>query len=219
MIPIGGLAKDWVVSDWVQGDPSTLGDFHGKVVLIEVFQVNCPGCFLYGLPEAIEARAHFPESDLAVIGLATAFEDFELNNLEHLRWLIDSGEVVGETRRVLQERDWLTHGRLRYKIPFPVAMDKLEKPSADGLEKQLDTVIRRDITNFDRFSYGEQARIRERIRKFMLEREWVPQTFDRYGLHGTPTSLLIDRGGILRYNVFGADGQMLHRIRDLTNQN
>jgi len=218
VIPLGGLAKDWVVSEWVQGDPATLGDFHGKVVLIEVFQVNCPGCFLYGLPEAIETRAHFSDSELAVIGLATAFEDFELNSLEYLRMLIDTGEVVGETKRVLQERDWLTDGRLRYKIPFPVAVDKLVKPSSDGLETQLDEVIRRDITNFDRFSYGEQARIRDRIRKFMLDREWVPLTFEQYGLHGTPTSLLIDRNGILRYNIFGADGHMQARIRELLNE-
>lgn len=215
MIPVGGLAGNWAVGDWVQGGPVSLDDLHGKVVLIEVFQVNCPGCFLYGLPEAIEAFTHFPAAEFAVIGIATAFEDFELNNLENLRLLLETGEVIGETKRVLTERDWLTKGRLRYKIPFPVAMDRLAKPTADGLENQLDEVIRRDITNFDRFSYGEQARIRDRIRKFMLEREWVPQTFDRYGLHGTPTSLLIDRKGILRYNVFGADGHMMPRIREL----
>lgn len=215
MIPVGGLAKDWVVSEWVQGTPVTLDQLHGKVVLVEVFQVNCPGCFLYGLPEAIEAYAHFPSSDFAVIGIATAFEDFELNSTDNLRLLLETGEVIGETKRVLTEREWLTDGRLRYKIPFPVAVDKLAKPATDGLESQLDDIIRRDITNFDRFSYGEQARIRDRIRKFMLEREWVPQTFDRYGLHGTPTSLLIDRNGILRYNVFGADGHMMARIREL----
>jgi hypothetical protein len=215
VIPIGGLARDWIVSEWVQGTPVTLDHLHGKVVLIEVFQVNCPGCFLYGLPEAIEAHAHFPASDFAVIGIATAFEDFELNSSDNLRLLLETGEVIGETKRVLMERDWLTDGRLRYKIPFPVATDKLAKPATDGLENRLEDIIRRDITNFDRFSYGEQARIRDRIRTFMLEREWVPQTFDRYGLHGTPTSLLIDRNGILRYNVFGADGHMMARIREL----
>ena len=34
-------------------------------------------------------------------GLATAFEDFHLNNFENLKKLIVSGEVVGETHEVL----------------------------------------------------------------------------------------------------------------------
>ena len=33
------------ISDWVQGEPTNLDQLIGRVVLIEVFQVNCPGCF------------------------------------------------------------------------------------------------------------------------------------------------------------------------------
>ena len=42
------------VSEWVQGLPTNIDKNIGKVVLIEVFQVNCPGCFMYALPNAIE---------------------------------------------------------------------------------------------------------------------------------------------------------------------
>ncbi len=215
IVQAGTPAPPLSIREWAQGDPMTLNDCVGRVVLIEVFQVNCPGCFLYGLPEAVEAISHFSKEDLQVIGLATAFEDFELNTIDHLRLLLEEGEVIGETRRALEDREWLVDGKLRYRIPFPVAVDRLSRPTDEGLDRQVDHIIRRDITNYERFSYGEQARIRDRIRHFLLGREWVPETFERYGLHGTPTSILIDRNGFLRYKIFGADGQTHTRIREL----
>ena len=33
--------------------PTNVDKLFGNIVVIEVFQVNCPGCFLYGLPQAI----------------------------------------------------------------------------------------------------------------------------------------------------------------------
>ena len=53
-VSVGSTAPDLKVSEWVQGDPVQLSDLLGNIVLVEVFQVNCPGCFIYGLPEAIE---------------------------------------------------------------------------------------------------------------------------------------------------------------------
>jgi hypothetical protein len=40
--------------------------------------------------------------------VATAFEDFDKNTLDNLKLLLTSGEVIGETRKVLAE-----YGRLR----------------------------------------------------------------------------------------------------------
>ena len=44
-------APNLEVAEWVQGDPSNIDQERGKVILIEVIQVNCPGCFISGLPE------------------------------------------------------------------------------------------------------------------------------------------------------------------------
>ena len=52
-IQIGALAPKIKVSEWVQGRPIDTTQEKGNVVVAEVFQVNCPGCFLYGLPEII----------------------------------------------------------------------------------------------------------------------------------------------------------------------
>ena len=88
------LAPSLAVSCWVQGGPIDLSQLLGHVVLLEVFQVNCPGCFLYSLPQAVDLHYRYGDQGLVVIGIATAFEDFDKNTLENLRSLIDSGRVI-----------------------------------------------------------------------------------------------------------------------------
>ena len=53
---IGNKAPNLKVSKWVQGLPTNIDKEKENVVLIEVFQVNCPGCFLYGIPESIDGE-------------------------------------------------------------------------------------------------------------------------------------------------------------------
>jgi hypothetical protein len=133
MIVVGEKAKNLDVSEWVQGGPIEIEKVRGKVILIEVFQVNCPGCFLYGLPIAETLHQTYKDQGLLVVGLATAFEDFDINNLENLRLVINKGIAIGEPRKVLRERGLLREGdRLPFKITFPVAMDKLKKISEDN---------------------------------------------------------------------------------------
>ena len=51
---IGQKSPSLGVSEWVQGAPTSLDQEKDKIVLVEVFQVNCPGCFMHAIPEAIE---------------------------------------------------------------------------------------------------------------------------------------------------------------------
>lgn len=62
------------VSAWLNTQsPVRLSDLRGKVVLIEVFQMLCPGCILHGLPLA--AKLHDMLKDTAVVlGLHSVFE-------------------------------------------------------------------------------------------------------------------------------------------------
>ncbi|MCA8889037.1 MAG: redoxin family protein [Parvularculaceae bacterium] len=54
--------------------PITLKSLRGRVVLIEAFQMLCPGCVSHGLPQAQRVAATFNANDVAVIGLHTVFE-------------------------------------------------------------------------------------------------------------------------------------------------
>ena len=44
---------DWSVEQWFNTDtPISLTDLRGKIVVIEAFQMLCPGCVTHGLPLA-----------------------------------------------------------------------------------------------------------------------------------------------------------------------
>ena len=68
-------APELQTTDWLNTDePVLLGGLRGKVVLIEAFQMLCPGCVSHGLPQAMRVHRVFDRDDVAVIGLHTVFE-------------------------------------------------------------------------------------------------------------------------------------------------
>jgi thiol-disulfide isomerase/thioredoxin len=97
---IGSLAPKIKVSEWVQGKPIDTTQEKGNVVVVEVFQVNCPGCFLYGIPQIIDLSKRHREDPLTIFGLATAFEDYDKNTLDNLRLLLSTGEVIVTDSRI-----------------------------------------------------------------------------------------------------------------------
>jgi len=203
------------VSEWVQGEADSFDKLLGKVVLVEVFQVNCPGCFLYSLPQAIALHRRYAEQGLAVLGLATAFEDFDKNTLANLRLLLETGEVIGETRRALTLYGQLQDGRWLRRISFPVAMDTLipiEKPIT---EQTVDDFIRHKLPDFPRQSPDSQRRIRQRVSEHLQRLDYLAETFERFNLQGTPSHILVDRQGVLRASRFGEFAELEDLIRQL----
>jgi len=206
-------ATNLQVAEWVQGEPSNIDLQRGRVILIEVFQVNCPGCFIGGLPEVIQAYMDYRDQPLTVWGLATAFEDYSFNNLENLKKLIDTGEMVGQALAALSERDMLSMGRLQYFMPFPVAWDTLVKREGGAQEGEVDRWIERDFPNFHDLPESHQIQIQTQIRNYLETKEYDALTFDQYGLRGTPSSIIIDKQGIVRHKLFGY-GQDLKPLID-----
>lgn len=70
------LLPEWSVDKWFNtgGSKLSLSDLRGKVVVIEAFQMLCPGCVLHGLPLAQQIHEAFPRDQVEVIGLHTVFE-------------------------------------------------------------------------------------------------------------------------------------------------
>ena len=117
-VRIGDKAPNLKVSKWVQGLSTNIDKEKNNVVLVEVFQVNCPGCFLYGIPEAIEMYNKYHKDGLTVLGAATAFEDFDKNTLENLELLLSTGETIGETLNALGQYRQLMEQSCYTKFPF-----------------------------------------------------------------------------------------------------
>lgn len=95
-------APELQVSEWFNTDKNLkLSDFQGKVVLIEAFQMLCPGCVLHGIPLAKTVQEHFSSEHVAVIGLHTVFEHHDAMAPVSLKAFLHE-----------------------YRINFPVAVDK-----------------------------------------------------------------------------------------------
>ena len=215
---IGEKAPSLKVSKWVQGIPTNIDKEKDNVVLVEVFQVNCPGCFLYGIPEAIEMYKKYHNDGLTVLGMATAFEDFDKNTLENLELLLTTGETIGETLNALRQYGHLNGTNLTYKIPFPVAMDSLKKASENLSQEKIMEIIDGNIPNFNSYNEQQQAELIERVKQYLKSKEYSAETFEEYSLRGTPSSILIDKKGILRDITFGQNGLLESRIQSLLNE-
>lgn len=214
---IGETAPELKISDWVQGEPVKFSEEKGKVILVEVFQVNCPGCFTHGLPGTIDIYNKYKDRDLVVFGLATAFEDFDKNNVENLRKLLSSGEVIGETQKALSRYGVLKDGKLPYKIPFPIAVDSLvenKKPS----QSEVEDFARRNVMGYEHLGKDEAIVVLQKVEDYLASSPYVAETFREYELRGTPSTILIDKKGIYRDNIFGFDGTIEQKVLALLNE-
>lgn len=81
-------------------EPISLESLRGRVVVIEAFQMLCPGCVSHGLPQASRIYETFDRSNLAVIGLHTVFEHHDAQSAVSLAAFLHE-----------------------YRIPFPVGID------------------------------------------------------------------------------------------------
>jgi hypothetical protein len=216
VVRIGAKAPNLEVSTWVKGKPTNIDKEKGNVVLVEVFQVNCPGCFLYGIPEAIDIYRKYGDSGLKVLGLATAFEDFDKNNLENLQRLVTTGEVIGESYRALSQYGQLRGGnKLPYNIPFPIAMDMLKKESGPLTDSKLMDFIEANLPDFRSYTEKDRQVVIERVKHYLKSKEFSAKTFEEYGLRGTPSAILVDRKGILRGTYFGSNGLLGGAVEEL----
>jgi hypothetical protein len=216
---IGTKAPNLQVSTWVQGKPTNIDNEKGNVVLVEVFQVNCPGCFLYSIPETIDIYRKYNDKGLTVLGIATAFEDFDKNNLENLQKLLSTGEIIGETYRAFSSMGQLNEEKkLPYRIPFPVAMDMLVKHSGPLTQSKIMDFIEANIPSFRSYPEKDRQALIERVKQYLQSKEYSAKTFEEYALRGTPSIMLIDRKGILSGTYFGSNGYLEGAVEELIRQ-
>ena len=75
--PTFSVAPELAISRWFNTDDTpTLADLKGKVVVLEAFQMLCPGCVSHGLPQAQRIQKMFGD-ELTVLGLHCVFEHHE----------------------------------------------------------------------------------------------------------------------------------------------
>lgn len=217
---IDKTAPNIEVECWAQGFEPPINELTGQVVLIEVIQVNCPGCFIHALPEVIRLHDTYEAQGLKVFALATAFEHFEHNTLNKLQGLLSTGELQGDPLLQLGKAGFLENNKLPYSIPFSVAMDKLVKNETTVNEKMINQFILSQIPDFFQGALSETRKraIYSQAQSYLNSKTYHALTFERYQLQGTPSSILIDKKGVLRQVSFGAVNKLEADIQAMLNQ-
>ena len=218
MVAIGEKAPNLKLGKWVQGMETNFDKEGDNVKLVEVFQVNCPGCFMHSIPEIINIYQKFKGEGLSVMGVATAFEDYDKNTLENLEMLLTTGEVVGDTKQALSQYGQLNDGKLPYKIPYPVAMDSLVKEGGEPTKEKMASFIKNQLPDFDSQPDEYKEQIFERVKVYFKSKEFSAETFEMYSLQGTPSTILVDRKGILRDVSFGQTVNLESMVQKLLNE-
>ena len=218
MAVIGEKAPNLKLGKWVQGMDTNFDKEGDNVKLAEVFQVNCPGCFMHSIPEIINIYNKYKGDGLSVMGVATAFEDYDKNTLENLEMLLTTGEVVGDTKQALSQYGQLNDGKLQFKIPYPVAMDSLVKEGGEPSMEKMTAFINQQIPNFESQPDDYKNQIYARVKEYYKSKEYSAETFEMYSLQGTPSTILVDRKGILRDVSFGSTANLEDMVQKLLNE-
>lgn len=162
-----------------------------------VFQVNCPGCFMYGIPFVNKLYAEFGEH-LSFLGLSTAFEDFEFNTEKNTKLLITTGEVVGETKKALASQGLNTFTET---IDFPIAMDTKADASFD-FEAAAQHLCRFSPRYIDATAKEQQLYFTH-VRQYLINQPELALTFTLNQMRGTPTMLVFDENYNIQFHQFG----------------
>lgn len=172
------------------------GDFIlNKVNMAFVFQVNCPGCFIYGIPMMNKLYQSFNDK-VGFIGVATAFEDFEYNNEANLKLLLNDGTMVGAVKNYYNTNYGVSH--YSEKINFPTAFDTIIS-SDEFLNSDKIELMCSAVPNFSDFSEEEKTSLIKKVKSYYAQMPIIAETFTLNQLRGTPSFIIFDDN----YNILG----------------
>ena len=109
--PSGKKAPQWDISEWINSEPINLSDLKGQVVVIDFFQLWCPGCKSFSIPlmhhweKVFEKEAE--EGRIAFISIHTVFEGHNFQTPKRLRRFLKEKAIehpVGIDRHIAGRR-------------------------------------------------------------------------------------------------------------------
>ena len=87
-------AAPWTIEKWFNTPrPIGLNDLRGRVIMLYAFQMLCPGCVSFALPQAKRIGDTFASNDVAVIGLHTVFEHHAANSPAALKAFLHEYQI------------------------------------------------------------------------------------------------------------------------------
>ena len=109
-------APEWVISEWINSTGLALEDLQGKVVVIDFFQLWCPGCNKFSIPLMEKWKQKYNDrKDIQLIGIHTVFEGHPQQTPERLRQYVKEKNItypIGIDKYVSSQR--LPETMIRY---------------------------------------------------------------------------------------------------------
>ncbi|MGI9506838.1 MAG: redoxin domain-containing protein [Geminicoccaceae bacterium] len=174
-------APDLQVMRWFNTDASiTLAGLRGKVVVIEAFQMLCPGCVAHGLPQAAAIAETFVDDDVVVMGLHTVFEHHDAMPPIALEAFLHE-----------------------YRIRFPVGVDQPADPEEGPVPKTMQAYQLRGTPSLlviDRAGrlrinhFGQASDMRVAVEISRLLYEAVPTPDHAFETHAEPSTVCTPAG-------------------------
>lgn len=110
-LPVGTPAPEWDIATWINSEPVRLADLRGQVVMIDFFQLWCPGCKSFSIPLTLQWEKEFADEiandRMKIVSIHTVFEGHEHQTVERLRKFVDRtgfGHPVGHDRHDINDR-------------------------------------------------------------------------------------------------------------------
>ena len=90
-------APDWLISQWINSPGVTLSELKGKVVIVEFFQLWCPGCNKFTIPLMKQWNRTFKNQiesgKLKILSIHTVFEGREHQTPERLKSFVKEKDI------------------------------------------------------------------------------------------------------------------------------
>lgn len=103
----GRKAPQWDISEWINGDAGNVDTLSGKVVIIDFFQLWCPGCNKFSGPLMTYWQQRFAEDieagRLVMVKIHTVFEGHSYQTVQRLKGYVKEKKItipVGVDRHV-----------------------------------------------------------------------------------------------------------------------
>ena len=95
---VGQKAPAWQIAEWLNADGGTIADHRGKVVVIDFFQLWCPGCNNFSIPLMHEWEAKYADQvkngEMLFVSIHTVFEGHQYQTPEMLRNFVKNKNIT-----------------------------------------------------------------------------------------------------------------------------
>lgn len=152
---IGNPAPQLDIVEWLNGDGITLNDVRGNVVVLEFFQLWCPGCNKFSIPLMKEWTEKFEgEDDILFVSIHTVFEGHQVQSPARLKKFVEKKKIqhlVGIDRHI--DNDPVPSTMHRYRTggtPCMVIVDKnglIRFKYMGGFRAEPVTALIKDLLN------------------------------------------------------------------------